>query len=92
MTASALRRLRVQLQAAEAKVTATSERRRLLPVGSSRARVTTANARYATACEARDRALAAVEEAEAVDAAARDFWSLVADAEASTDARKEVVR
>lgn len=37
------------------KVTAASEARFRLPVGASRSRVTTANARWATACEARDR-------------------------------------
>ena len=84
MTASTLRRLQVQLAAAEAKAARASERRRALPAGSSRARITTANARYATACEARDRALRAVEEAEQIEAAARCFWSLVADAEAAT--------
>ena len=68
---STLRRLRVQPQAAERKVTAASERCRVLPDGSSRARVTTANAKYATACEARDRALRAVEEAEHAELIAR---------------------
>jgi len=43
------------LAKAAAKRTRASEARRALPAGSSRARVTTANARYATACEAYDR-------------------------------------
>lgn len=37
------------------KVAAASEARFRLPTGASRSRVTTANARWATACEARDR-------------------------------------
>jgi hypothetical protein len=53
-----------ELKRLDAKVLATSEARRLLPVGSSRARVTTANARWATACEARDRFLAGLERGE----------------------------
>ena len=40
----------------------TSEARRKLPPGSSRARVTSANAKWARACEAYDRALRAAEE------------------------------
>jgi hypothetical protein len=44
-----------ELRALERKVERTSEARRLLPPGSSRARVTTANARWSTACAARDR-------------------------------------
>lgn len=44
-----------ELMAAEMKVERTSLARRSLPAGSSRARVTTANARWSTACEARDR-------------------------------------
>ena len=50
-----------QLAALEAKVVRTSEARRALPPGSSRAKVTSANARWATACEARDRVLRAME-------------------------------
>lgn len=46
------------LRRAEKDVQRTSERRRALPPGSTRARVTTANARWSTACEARDRILA----------------------------------
>ena len=45
-----------ELQAAERKSLAACEARGSLPPGSSRARVTTANARWATAAEARDRA------------------------------------
>lgn len=56
--------LRRQLAQLEAKVRKTSEARRALPPGSSRARVTTANARWATACEARDRVLRQIEDAE----------------------------
>lgn len=48
----ALDRQHRQLTAA---VTRTSAARQALPPGSSRARVTTANARWSTACEARDR-------------------------------------
>lgn len=44
-----------ELARAEEKVERASEVRRALPPGSSRARVTTANARWSTACEARDR-------------------------------------
>ena len=40
---------------AEAKCALRSDARRLLPPGSPRARVTTANARWSTACEHRDR-------------------------------------
>lgn len=45
---------------AERKVARTSAARAALPAGSSRARVTTANARWATACEHRDRVQAAL--------------------------------
>lgn len=55
--------LRKKLDAAEKKSLKAMEARRALPAGSSRARVTTANARWMTACEARDRALAAYIEA-----------------------------
>lgn len=41
----------------------TSAARRSLPPGSSRAKVTTANARWLSACEDRDRQLAALREA-----------------------------
>lgn len=41
-----------ELKRLDTKVHRTSEARRALPAGSSRARVTTANARWATACEA----------------------------------------
>ena len=49
------------LVSAERKALAAMAARAALPAGSSRARVTTANARWATACEARDRALAEYE-------------------------------
>lgn len=49
------------LRRATKDVQRTSERRRDLPPGSTRARVTTANARWSTACEARDRILAECE-------------------------------
>lgn len=52
--------LRRELERLEKKVQAASEARRRLPAGSSRARVTTANARWARACEARDRVMAAL--------------------------------
>lgn len=52
-----------KLAAAKAKMERASQRRRDLPPGSSRARVTTANARWATACEAYERLLS--EQAEA---------------------------
>lgn len=42
-------------RASRKKLKTTSEARRLLPAGSSRARVTTANARWARAAEAHDR-------------------------------------
>lgn len=44
------------------KVAAASEARFRLPAGASRARVTTANARWATACEARDRVESALKQ------------------------------
>lgn len=40
---------------AESRVARASDVRRLLPAGSSRARVTTANAKWSIACEHRDR-------------------------------------
>jgi len=43
------------LEKAQLKVEAASARRRDLPAGSSRAKVTTANARWMSACEERDR-------------------------------------
>src|SRR3990167_8824027 len=49
------RNLDRQIAVAYAKMRAASERRRALPPGSSRARVTTANARWARACEHYDR-------------------------------------
>lgn len=59
---SRLAKLNRELRRLEAQVRKTSEARRLLPPGSSRARVTTANARWASACEARDRVLRQIEE------------------------------
>lgn len=44
-----------ELRAARKKLTAASDRRFALPAGSSRAKVTTANARWAIAAEAVDR-------------------------------------
>lgn len=58
-----LRDIERDLRAAELAVHRTSERRRALPSGSSRARITTANAKWAIACEARDRLLREAEEA-----------------------------
>lgn len=49
--------VRRELARLEQKVSAASTRRRNLPPGSSRARVTSANAKWSTACEARDRVL-----------------------------------
>ncbi len=51
----ALQELEREIAAAEKAVERTSEARRKLEPGSSRARVTSANARYARACEAHDR-------------------------------------
>lgn len=48
-----------ELRRTHAKLERASEARRALPPGSSRARVTTANARWATASEAHERARAA---------------------------------
>jgi len=55
-----LKRARRELEAAQRKSTKASEARAALPAGSSRARVTTANARWGVAAEARDRAAAEV--------------------------------
>jgi len=44
-----------ELRAAEQKSLAASDRRRALPPGTSRSRVTTANARWISAAEERDR-------------------------------------
>jgi len=57
--------LRRRLSAAQRASEKASARRRSLPVGSSRARVTTANARWMRAAEARDRLAAAVAAVEA---------------------------
>ncbi len=55
-------RLLDELADAERKSVAASLRRRELPPGSSRARVTTANARWMSAAEHRDRVLERVRE------------------------------
>ena len=47
--------LQRQLRRAAEKRTRASNARRMLPAGASRARVTSANARWSTACEAYDR-------------------------------------
>lgn len=62
-------RLRKMLAAAQATSMKWAERRHKLPIGSSRARVTTANANWANAAEARDRAEERLEAAERVLAA-----------------------
>ena len=49
------KRLRKMLREAHRSMERTSARRRDLPVGSSRAKVTTANARWWTCCEEWDR-------------------------------------
>lgn len=49
-----------ELAAAEMAVGRASDARRSLSPGSSRAKITTANARWATKCEARDRLLVEV--------------------------------
>lgn len=51
----ALACIAAELASAEKRVERTSEARRNLDTGSSRARVTTANKSYARACEHRDR-------------------------------------
>lgn len=51
---SRVRKLRRLLDAATAKSAKLAEARAALPAGSTRARVTTANARWARAAEARD--------------------------------------
>lgn len=50
-----VKQLEKKLVAAQRKSMAASERRRALPPGTSRARVTTANARWGIAAEERDR-------------------------------------
>lgn len=50
-----LRTLARDLEAAELAMLKASSARAALPAGSSRARVTTANARWSTKCEHRDR-------------------------------------
>jgi hypothetical protein len=63
--AARLKALRRDLARSEAKSARLCAARAALPPGSSRARVTTANARWARAAEERDRLLRAVELAEA---------------------------
>ena len=62
---SRLNALRRDLERANAKSIRLCQARADLPPGTSRARVTTANARWARAAEERDRLLRAVEMAEA---------------------------
>jgi len=57
---AAITELERQLRAAEKKVKRASDARLALPVGATRASVTTANARHMTACEQRDRIDAAL--------------------------------
>ena len=54
-----LRELARRLESAERAAIKTAVARAALPAGSSRARVTTANARWASCCEERDRQRAA---------------------------------
>lgn len=54
--------LRRKLQAAQEKSDKATTARRMLPPGSSRAKVTTANARWSRAAEARDRAQNALDD------------------------------
>lgn len=62
-SASEVKRLEREVAAAAKKLTRASDARFALPAGSSRARVTTANARWSIAAEAHDRALAALAKA-----------------------------
>lgn len=64
-------RLRRELEVAQRKSTKAMDRRRAMPPGSSRARVTTANANWARAAESRDRIKDLLDKAEAVARAAR---------------------
>lgn len=64
---SKLLRLERELSKAQAKSLRAAEARRALPPGSSRARVTTANARWMRAAEERDRIAAALEAARAAE-------------------------
>lgn len=59
-----LERLRKELKKAQAKSLKCAAARHALPPGSSRARVTTANARWASAAEERDRLQEKVERLE----------------------------
>lgn len=61
-------RLERELARAQAKSDKASEACRALPPGSTRARVTTANARWMRAAEARDRVLGMLAAAKAVSA------------------------
>jgi hypothetical protein len=63
--APSIAQLRRELAAAERKSAKAAEARSSLPPGSSRARVTTANARWARAAEARDLLARRIEELEA---------------------------
>ena len=60
-----LERLKKELAKAQAKSMKAAAARHALPPGSSRARVTTANARWASAAEARDRIQEQIERMEA---------------------------
>lgn len=53
-------KLRRELEQAQRKSDAACARRAALPIGTSRARITTANAKWMIAAEARDRADAAL--------------------------------
>lgn len=59
-----LERLRKELKKAQAKSLKCAAARHRLPIGSSRARVTTANARWASAAEERDKLQEKVERLE----------------------------
>lgn len=54
MSAAEIEKLRRELRKAESASAQASETRRALPAGSSRARVTSANARWSRAAEYRD--------------------------------------
>lgn len=70
-----------EIERLAARRVAASEARRALPAGSSRARVTTANARHASACEAFDRAIRDIANALGATGAAHLERAVVADAE-----------
>lgn len=65
-----IQRLQRELKAAQAKSDRLCRSRAALPPGSSRARVTTANARWARAAEARDRIAAQLDALMAHDGSA----------------------